>query len=41
MLPIARFAGLAWLSVIAFVLPRTRHEVRDRRESPATASRTV
>jgi hypothetical protein len=39
-LPIGRFAGLAWLIAIGFVLPRTRHEGRERRESAAAASRT-
>jgi hypothetical protein len=27
LLPIGRFAGLAWLLVVGFVLPRNRHEV--------------
>ncbi|MDP5227102.1 MULTISPECIES: hypothetical protein [Arthrobacter] len=30
LLPIGRFAGLLWLSVIGFRLPRTRHEVPRR-----------
>lgn len=30
LLPVGRFAGLLWLVVIGFLLPRNRHEIRDR-----------
>jgi hypothetical protein len=31
MLPIVRFAGLAWLTSVGFLLPRNRHEVHEAR----------
>lgn len=39
-LPIGRFAGVAWLIAIGFVLPRTRRDARDRPESPTAVSHT-
>ncbi|MEA5455799.1 hypothetical protein SPF06_13775 [Sinomonas sp. JGH33] len=32
LLPVVRFAGLAWLAVVGFTLPRNRHEVPRRGE---------